>query len=162
LSVQTRCPRDVARARQVLAEAGIPRPSFTLLVANSAVGVQVDELIRAMAAETGFVIHVQALGTGALNAQTDRGDYEAAIALWSGRAGRTRMRISASGCNASASSIGAATSNRASIRRSPRRGPAPAQPRVRRCVAGPARFTAPTAHSRPATTPSCSGRWRTA
>ena len=78
--------RDVARARQLLTEAGVPRPSFTLLVANSAVDVQVGEVIQAMAAEAGFDIRVQALETGALNAQTDRGDYEATIAIWSGRA----------------------------------------------------------------------------
>ena len=48
--------------------------------------VQVGEVIQSMAAEAGFAIQVQALETGALNAQTDRGDYEAAIVIWSGRA----------------------------------------------------------------------------
>ncbi len=78
--------RDVARARRLLAEAGVPRPSFTLLVPNSAVDVQVGEVIQSMAAEAGFEIRVQALEAGAMTAQTERGDYEAAIAIWSGRA----------------------------------------------------------------------------
>ena len=78
--------RDVARARRLLAEAGIPRPSFTLLVPNSAVEVQVGEVIQAMAAEAGFEVRVQALEAGAMTAQTERGDYEASIAIWSGRA----------------------------------------------------------------------------
>ena len=64
----------------------MPCPSFTLLVANLAVDVQVGKVAQAMVAETGFDIRVQALETGALNAQTDRGDYKATIAIWSSRA----------------------------------------------------------------------------
>lgn len=79
-------PRDVAKARRFLAEAGVPRPSFTLLVVNTPVDQQVGKVIQAMAAEAGFEIRVQTLEAGALTAQTDRGDYEAAVAIWSGRA----------------------------------------------------------------------------
>ena len=43
-------------------------------------------MIQAMAAEAGFDVRVQTLEAGALTAQTDRGDYEAAVAIWSGRA----------------------------------------------------------------------------
>ncbi len=59
---------------------------FTLLVVNTPVDQQVGEVVQAMAAEAGFDIRVQALEAGALTAQTDRGAYEAAIAIWSGRA----------------------------------------------------------------------------
>jgi peptide/nickel transport system substrate-binding protein len=79
-------PRDVAKARRLLADAGVPRPSFTLLVVNTPVDQQVGEVIQAMAAEAGFEVRVQTLEAGALTAQTERGDYEAAMAIWSGRA----------------------------------------------------------------------------
>jgi len=79
-------PRDLARARRLLAEAGLPKPAFTLLTVNSPVEQQVAEVIQAMAAEAGFEIKVQTLEAGAMTAQTGRGDYEAAIAIWSGRA----------------------------------------------------------------------------
>ena len=79
-------PRDVARAKRLLAEAGVPRPSFTLLTVNTPVDQQVAEVIQAMVAEAGFDIRVQTLEAGAMTAQTQRGDYEAAIAIWSGRA----------------------------------------------------------------------------
>jgi peptide/nickel transport system substrate-binding protein len=79
-------PRDLARARRLLAEAGMPKPAFTLLTVNSPVEQQVAEVIQAMAAEAGFDVRVQTLEAGAMTAQTGRGDYEAAIAIWSGRA----------------------------------------------------------------------------
>jgi peptide/nickel transport system substrate-binding protein len=77
--------RDVARARRLLAEAGQPRPAFTLFAVNTPVDQQVAEVIQAMAAEAGFEIRIQTLEAGAMTAATDRGDYEAAIAIWSGR-----------------------------------------------------------------------------
>ena len=79
-------PRDVAKAKRLLAEAGMPKPGFTLLTVNSPVEQQVAEVIQAMATEAGFEIKVQTLEAGAMTAQTGRGDYEAAIAIWSGRA----------------------------------------------------------------------------
>ncbi|MDO9712137.1 ABC transporter substrate-binding protein [Paracraurococcus lichenis] len=79
-------PRDLAKAKRLLAEAGMPKPAFTLLVANTPVDQQVAEVIQAMAAEAGFEIRVQTLEAGALTAATERGDYDAAIVLWSGRA----------------------------------------------------------------------------
>lgn len=78
-------PRDVARARRLLAEAGIPRPSFTLYTANAPVEQQVGEVIQAMAAEAGFDIRVQPGEGVATTAAAQRGDYEASIAQWSGR-----------------------------------------------------------------------------
>ena len=78
--------RDVAKARRLLAEAGMPRPAFTLLAVNTPVEQQVGEVIQAMAAEAGFEIKVQTLEAGALTAATDRGEYDAALVLWSGRA----------------------------------------------------------------------------
>jgi peptide/nickel transport system substrate-binding protein len=78
-------PRDVARARALLAEAGHARVAFELAVPNSPVERQVAEIIQAMAAEAGFDISIRATESAAMVASTRRGDYDAAIAIWSGR-----------------------------------------------------------------------------
>jgi peptide/nickel transport system substrate-binding protein len=79
-------PRDVARARQLLAQAGMPHPTFVLYTANAPVEQQVGEVIQAMAAEAGFDVRVQPGEGVATTAAATRGDYDASIAIWSGRA----------------------------------------------------------------------------
>jgi peptide/nickel transport system substrate-binding protein len=79
-------PRDVANAKQLLAAAGTPRPTFTLITGNSPVEVQVGEVIQSMAGEAGFDIKLQAIEANALVATTKAGAYDAALVLWSGRA----------------------------------------------------------------------------
>jgi peptide/nickel transport system substrate-binding protein len=78
--------RDVANAKQLLAAAGTPRPTFTLITGNSPVEVQVGEVIQSMAGEAGFDIKLQAVEANALVATTKAGAYDAALVLWSGRA----------------------------------------------------------------------------
>ena len=78
-------PRDIPGARALLAAAGVPHPKLTLSVVNSPTDVQVGEVIQSMAAEAGFDVTLQ---KGEAVAQTDaaaRGDYQAALAIWSGR-----------------------------------------------------------------------------
>lgn len=77
--------RDVEAAKALLAEAGEPNPSFTLSVANSPVNQQVAQMIQAMAGEAGFAIELQAMESASLAADADEGDYQAALAIWSGR-----------------------------------------------------------------------------
>jgi peptide/nickel transport system substrate-binding protein len=78
-------PRDVAKARALLKQAGVDRVSFTLLVGNSSVEQQVGQVIQAMAAEAGFDIKLQAMEANALVAATQAGHYQAAVVIWSGR-----------------------------------------------------------------------------
>jgi peptide/nickel transport system substrate-binding protein len=78
-------PRDLDKAKALLAEAGVPNPSFTLLVTNNPVTQQVGQMIQAMAGEAGFDIKIQALEAAALAASANDGNYQAAIAIWSGR-----------------------------------------------------------------------------
>jgi peptide/nickel transport system substrate-binding protein len=78
-------PRDVARARALLREAGHPRVAFQIIVPNSPVERQVAEVIQSMAAEAGFEISIFATESAAMVAATRRGDYDASIAIWSGR-----------------------------------------------------------------------------
>jgi peptide/nickel transport system substrate-binding protein len=77
--------RDVARARALLREAGHTRVAFELAVTNSPVERQVAEMIQAMAGEAGFDIAIRATESAAMVAATQRGEYDAAIAIWSGR-----------------------------------------------------------------------------
>ena len=78
--------RDVARAKALLAEAGTPRVSFTLLVPNSPIDMQVGQIIQAMAGEAGFDVKIQATEAATLTSVTASGGYQAALTIWSGRA----------------------------------------------------------------------------
>jgi peptide/nickel transport system substrate-binding protein len=79
-------PRDLAKARALLKEAGVEHPSFELTVAKTPRDVQVAEMIQAMAAEAGIEVKVRA-GESVSNIQAyTRGDWQAAIHNWSGRA----------------------------------------------------------------------------
>ncbi|MEO3475740.1 ABC transporter substrate-binding protein [Roseomonas sp. CAU 1739] len=78
-------PRDPARASALLRQAGHERFAFTLKVPNSPVESQVAQIIQAMAAEGGFDVRIEVLEASAMVAATQRGDYDAAIAIWSGR-----------------------------------------------------------------------------
>jgi len=79
-------PRDVAKAKALLAAAGAPHPTVALITGNSPVEVQVGEVIQSMAAEAGFDIKLQAMEANAEVATTKSGAYQAALVLWSGRA----------------------------------------------------------------------------
>ncbi|MBM3521841.1 MAG: ABC transporter substrate-binding protein [Alphaproteobacteria bacterium] len=79
-------PRDVALAKRLLKEAGHERVAFTLRLVNTPSTVQVGEVIQSMAAEAGFDIKVEATEAGTYVAATERGDFEASIGIWSGRA----------------------------------------------------------------------------
>ena len=78
--------RDLARAKALLAQAGIPRPTFTLTVGNEPVVQQVGQVMQSMAAEAGFDIKLRALEANAMIAAAKAGDYDAVMAIWSGRA----------------------------------------------------------------------------
>lgn len=78
--------RNLTRARQLLAEAGALRPSFTLSVPNSPAESQVAEVIQSMAGEAGFDVKIEVLEANTLTDHTTKGNYEAALVIWSGRA----------------------------------------------------------------------------
>jgi peptide/nickel transport system substrate-binding protein len=78
-------PRDLAKARALLKEAGQEHPSFRLLVGNSPVEQQVGQVVQSMAAEAGFDVKLQAAEANALVAAGRAGYYQAVIVIWSGR-----------------------------------------------------------------------------
>ena len=78
-------PRDLAGAKALLAEAGVPHPKVTLNVVNNPTDVQVGEVIQSMASEAGFEVTVRKGESVSQTAAAARGDYQAYQVIWSGR-----------------------------------------------------------------------------
>ena len=78
-------PRDVAKAKSLLAAAGLPKPSFTMTVPTNPETLRAAQVIQSMAAEAGFDIKIQATEFAASLDLAVKGDYEAYLIGWSGR-----------------------------------------------------------------------------
>jgi peptide/nickel transport system substrate-binding protein len=78
--------RDLARAKALLKEAGVPNPSFTLLTPTSADAQRVAQVVQAMAKEAGFDVKIQSTEFATSLDLADKGNYEAYVLAWSGRA----------------------------------------------------------------------------
>jgi peptide/nickel transport system substrate-binding protein len=78
-------PRDVARAKALLAQAGEPHPGFTLLVDNSSLQQQAGEVLQAMAKDAGFDVKLQTAEANTQVAAAKAGNYDATVVIWSGR-----------------------------------------------------------------------------
>ena len=77
--------RDVAKAKQLLAAAGVPHLSLTLLSQNTPETMRAAQVIQAMAGEAGFDIQIQAAESNtAIQASVD-GQFDLYLAYWSGR-----------------------------------------------------------------------------
>src|SRR4051812_34324856 len=77
--------RDVARAKQLLKEAGVPNPSFTLLTPTTSDAQRIALVVQAMAREAGFDVKIQATEFATSLNLADKGDFEAYVLAWSGR-----------------------------------------------------------------------------
>ncbi len=77
--------RDVAAAKKLLAEAGVPHPAFTLTAGTGTTDLQVAQTLQAMAAEAGFDVKIQATEAATMVQKNSAGDYQAGLAIWSGR-----------------------------------------------------------------------------
>jgi peptide/nickel transport system substrate-binding protein len=78
-------PRDIAKAKQLLAEAKQPSPHVTLMVSTVPEIMQAAQVIQTMAAEAGFTIDIQATEAGsAIQASVD-GQFDLYLTYWSGR-----------------------------------------------------------------------------
>jgi peptide/nickel transport system substrate-binding protein len=78
--------RDVARARALLKDAGVPNPSFTLMTPTTSPAPRVAEVVQAMAREAGFDIRIQATEFATSLDIADKGQFDAYVIGWSGRA----------------------------------------------------------------------------
>ena len=78
--------RDVAKAKALLAQAGVKTPvPVELMVANNPDAQQVGEVIQSMASEAGFDVHLRATEFATSLSLSEQGDYQAHAIGWSGR-----------------------------------------------------------------------------
>ena len=90
--------RDIAKARALLKEAGVPNPSFTLLAPTTSDAQRLALVIQAMTRDAGFDVKIQAAEFATSLNMADKGDYEAYALAWSGRPDPDGNLFSFHGC----------------------------------------------------------------
>jgi peptide/nickel transport system substrate-binding protein len=79
-------PRDVAKAKALLQQAGVKSPvTVTLMTPNSPDVLQTAQVIQSMAAETGFDVKVQSTEFATSLQESYQGNFQAYLIGWSGR-----------------------------------------------------------------------------
>ncbi len=77
--------RDVAKARQLLKDAGVTNPSFTLMTPTTSDAQRLALVIQAMSRDAGFDVKIQSTEFATSLNLADKGDFDAYILAWSGR-----------------------------------------------------------------------------
>ena len=78
--------RDIAKARALLAEAGVKTPfTINLTVINQPDQIQVAEVLQSMAAEAGFDVKLNTMEFVSSLDAVDKGNYAAYLVGWTGR-----------------------------------------------------------------------------
>jgi peptide/nickel transport system substrate-binding protein len=78
-------PRNVARARALLREAGQQNLTFTLLVPSERERQEAAQMVQAMLAEAGITMRIETQDNTSLLASSQRGQFDAVFSFWSGR-----------------------------------------------------------------------------
>ena len=90
--------RDIARAKALLQEAGIPNPTLTLMTPTTADGQRIAQVVQAMVKEAGFDVKLQSTEFATSLDMADKGQFEAYVLAWSGRADPDGNIFSFDGC----------------------------------------------------------------
>jgi peptide/nickel transport system substrate-binding protein len=90
--------RDVARAKALLKEAGVTNPSFTLMTATTSDAQRIAQVVQAMAKEAGFDVKIQSTEFATSLNLADKGQFDAYVLAWSGRADPDGNLFSFYGC----------------------------------------------------------------
>jgi peptide/nickel transport system substrate-binding protein len=90
--------RDITRAKALLKEAGVPNPSFTLMTPTTSDAQRLALVVQAMTRDAGFDVKIQATEFATSLNRADKGDYEAYVLAWSGRADPDGNVFSFHGC----------------------------------------------------------------
>ncbi len=77
--------RDVEKAKALLKEAGVVKPSFTLITTTASDAQRLALVIQAMSREAGFDVKIQTTEFATSLNMADKGDFEAYVLSWSGR-----------------------------------------------------------------------------
>ena len=78
-------PRDLARARVLVAASASGRVPVSFLVSNDPLDQRVAQIIQAMAGEAGFDVKLEVAESASLLDRLKSGDYQLALLIWSGR-----------------------------------------------------------------------------
>ena len=78
--------RDVARAKQLLQQAGVPNPTVTLMTATTGDAQKIAQVVQSMVKEAGFDVKIQSTEFATSLDMADKGQFEAYVLAWSGRA----------------------------------------------------------------------------
>jgi peptide/nickel transport system substrate-binding protein len=78
--------RDIARAKALLAAAGVPNPSFTLMTPTTSDAQKIAQVVQAMAKDAGFDVKIQSTEFATSLNLADKGQFDAYMLAWSGRA----------------------------------------------------------------------------
>jgi peptide/nickel transport system substrate-binding protein len=78
--------RDVAKAKALLQAAGVPNPSVTLMTPTTSDTQKIAQVVQSMVKEAGFDVKIQSTEFATSLNMADKGDYEAYVLAWSGRA----------------------------------------------------------------------------
>jgi peptide/nickel transport system substrate-binding protein len=78
--------RDLARAKKLLAEAGVPNPVVNLMTPTTSDAQRIAQVVQAMAKEAGFDVKIQSTEFATSLNMADKGQFEAYMLAWSGRA----------------------------------------------------------------------------
>ena len=77
--------RDLARAKQLLRDAGQPSLAFTLIVPPERDRQEASQIIQSMLAEAGITMNLQTMENVTMLQAGKKGDFEAYFTFWSGR-----------------------------------------------------------------------------
>ncbi len=90
--------RNIVRAKALLKEAGVSNPVFTLMTPTTSDGQRVAQVVQAMAKEAGFDVKIQSTEFATSLNLADKGQFDAYILAWSGRADPDGNLFSFYGC----------------------------------------------------------------
>ena len=93
--------RDVAKAKALIKEAGVPTPiAIDFMVPQGAENKAISEVVQAMAAEAGFDMKIRVTEFATSLKMGEAGDYQAYLIGWSGRTDPDGNLYSFHACNA--------------------------------------------------------------
>jgi peptide/nickel transport system substrate-binding protein len=90
--------RDVVRAKALLAEAGVPNPVVTLMTPTTSDAQKIAQVVQSMVKEAGFDVKIQSTEFATSLDMADKGQFEAYVLAWSGRADPDGNIFSFVGC----------------------------------------------------------------
>jgi peptide/nickel transport system substrate-binding protein len=90
--------RDVNRAKALLKEAGVTNPTVNLMTATTTDAQKIGQVVQSMAKEAGFDVKIQSTEFSTSLNLADKGDFDAYVLAWSGRADPDGNLFSFYGC----------------------------------------------------------------